>query len=366
MSAHAPMATTAPAGPVLIMAGGTGGHIFPGLAVARALQARAVPVLWLGSALGLENRLVPEAGIALETIAIAGLRGKGIATLLAAPPRLLRAIWQARRVMRRHRPRSVLSLGGFAAAPGGIAAWLLGRPLLVHEQNRIPGLTNRLLARFARRVMAGFPDAFRGAEAVGNPVRAEIAALPSPASRLAGRSGPLRLLVLGGSQGARALNRGLPPVIAGLPAGAVEVRHQCGARMLEETRAAYRAAGVDVEPEPFIADMAAAYGWADLVVCRAGALTIAELAAAGIGALLVPFPAAVDDHQSANARWLVEAGGGELVPEGEGFEARLQAALARLVDDRARLLAMAAAARALARLDAAERVADACLEEARP
>jgi UDP-N-acetylglucosamine--N-acetylmuramyl-(pentapeptide) pyrophosphoryl-undecaprenol N-acetylglucosamine transferase len=356
-------------GPVMIMAGGTGGHIFPGLAVARELEARAVPVVWLGSEIGLETRLVPEAGLALESIAIAGLRGKGLRTLAAAPPRLLRAVWQAMRVMRRHRPRSVLSLGGFAAAPGGLAAWLLGRPLLVHEQNRVPGMTNRMLSRVARRVMAGFPDAFPTAlraQAVGNPVRADIAALPSPAQRLAGRDGPVRVLVIGGSQGARALNRFLPAAFAGVAPGSIEVRHQCGARMLDEARAAYAAAGLDVTPEPFIADMADAYGWADLAICRAGALTIAELAAAGVASLLVPFPAAVDDHQTRNAAFLVDAGAAVLLPEGEGFESRLAGALAQLLGDRGRLLAMAMAARGVARIDAAARVADACIEEGRP
>lgn len=355
-------------GPVLIMAGGTGGHIFPGLAVARALQAQQVPVVWLGAVGGLETRLVPEAGVVIETIVIGGLRGKGLRTLLAAPFKLVRALAQAIGVLRRHRPRSVLSLGGFVAGPGGLAAALLRRPLLVHEQNRIPGMTNRMLARLAGRVLAGFPDAFAaqmGAEPVGNPVRAEIAALPTPVARMEARDEPLRILVIGGSQGARALNRSLPAALATLPAGSVEVRHQCGPRMLDEARAAYAAAGVEVSPEPFIADMAAAYGWADLAICRAGALTVAELAAAGLASLLVPFPAAVDDHQTANARYLVDAGAAVLVAEGDGFVQRLQRALVDLVADRARLLDMATRARALAQTDAAERVAAACLEEAR-
>jgi UDP-N-acetylglucosamine--N-acetylmuramyl-(pentapeptide) pyrophosphoryl-undecaprenol N-acetylglucosamine transferase len=356
-------------GPVMIMAGGTGGHIFPGLAVARELESRAVPVVWLGSEVGLETRLVPEAGLLLESIAIAGLRGKGLRTLAVAPPRLLRAVAQAMRVMRRHRPRSVLSLGGFAAAPGGVAARLLGRPLLVHEQNRVPGMTNRMLARVARRVMSGFPDAFPAAlhaQPVGNPVRADIAALPPPNERLDGRSGALRVLVIGGSQGARALNRFVPAALAGLAPGSIEVRHQCGARMLDEACAAYATAGLAVTPEPFIADMAAAYAWADLAICRAGALTIAELAAAGLASLLVPFPAAVDDHQTGNAAFLVDAGAALLLPEGDGFEERLSSAVAQLLADRPRLRAMANAARSVARIDAAARVADACIEEGRP
>ncbi len=355
--------------PVLIMAGGTGGHIFPGLAVARALQARGVPVVWLGSRVGLENRLVPEAGLPLATIDIVGLRGKGWRTAVSAPFRMLRAVLQAVATIRRLRPRAVISFGGFAAAPGGVAAWLLRRPLLVHEQNRVPGMTNRALSGLARRLLAGFPDAFparANAQAVGNPVRSEIAALPPPRERMAARSGPVRVLVIGGSQGARALNRSTPNALRGLPAGSVEVRHQCGARMIDEAQAAYRAAGIDVTVEPFIADMAAAYGWADLVLCRAGALTIAELAAAGVASLLVPFPAAVDDHQTHNAEYLVAAGAAIRVAEGERFDERLQTTLAELIADRPRLLAMAEAARALARTDAADRVADACLEEARP
>lgn len=355
-------------GPVMIMAGGTGGHIFPGLELARVLRERAVPVLWLGSDGGLETRLVPAAGIELETLPIAGLRGKGLATLALAPFRLGRALWRAWRLIRRRRPRCVLSLGGFAAGPGGLAAWISRRPLLVHEQNRIPGLTNRVLAQLARRRLCGFAGAFAAGdcEAVGNPVRREIAALPAPAERWRERGGRLRLLVLGGSQGARALNRALPVALA---AGGLhfEVRHQCGARFVEEARAAYAEAAVAAEVTAFIDDMAAAYGWADLAVCRAGALTLAELAAAGLGALLVPYPHAVDDHQTRNAEVLVAAGGARCLPEqasdGE-LSARLTAALAELAS-RPTLLSMAEAARTLACPQAAERLADACLAEAR-
>ncbi|WP_374604320.1 undecaprenyldiphospho-muramoylpentapeptide beta-N-acetylglucosaminyltransferase [Arenimonas sp.] len=355
--------------PVLILAGGTGGHIFPGLAVAQALRERAVPVVWLGSAGGMETRLVPPAGIAIETISVKGLRGKGALALVKAPFLLLRSVLQALSILRRLRPRAVLSFGGYAAGPGGLGAWLLRRPLLVHEQNRAPGLTNRVLSRLARRVLCGFPGSFPEgrAEVVGNPVRPEIAALPLPETRLAGRSGPARLLVLGGSQGAHALNRELPKVIAGLSADQrPDVRHQCGERHAEATRDVYASAGVTATVEPFIADMAAAYAWADLVVCRAGALTLAELCAAGVGSVLVPFPAAVDDHQTRNAEYLVDAGAAVLVPEGEGFSERLAAATARLLPDAAARLAMARAARGVSHADAAARVADIVVQEARP
>jgi UDP-N-acetylglucosamine--N-acetylmuramyl-(pentapeptide) pyrophosphoryl-undecaprenol N-acetylglucosamine transferase len=352
--------------PVLIMAGGTGGHIFPGLAVAAALRARGVPVLWLGAEGGLETRLVPQHGLTLTALPVRGLRGKGLRSLLGAPLMLLRALFAALRAMRQARPRCAISLGGYAAGPGGLAAWLLGVPLLVHEQNRVPGMTNRWLARLARRVLCGFPDAFPPSpklEVVGNPVRAEIAALDAPAARLGGRAGALRLLVLGGSQGARALNRALPEALSTRP-GVWQVRHQCGERFAAEAREAYADAGVDAVILPFIADMAEAYGWADLVVCRAGALTIAELAAAGVGALLVPFPFAVDDHQTLNAGFLVEAGAAELLAEGSDLGARLGAALDRLAQREA-LLRLAERARGLARIDAAERVAKACLAEGR-
>ncbi len=353
--------------PVMILAGGTGGHFFPGLAVARALRERSVPVLWLGADGGMETRLVPADNFPIETIAVHGLRGKGITSALTAPFVLLRSLWQALRVLRRVHPRAVISFGGFAAGPGGLAAWLLRRPLIVHEQNRAPGMTNRVLARIARRVLCGFPDSFRGVanEVVGNPVRAEISSLAPPSERMAGREGPVRVLVLGGSQGARAINAAVPKVIASLATpGDVELRHQSGEKMLDETRRAYLAAGVSASIEPFITDMAAAYGWADLVIGRAGALTIAELCAAGVGSVLVPFPGAVDDHQAHNADYLRERGGGDWLRQDEQFEVGLRRRLQTLLSDRPRLLAMATSARAAAYPNAAQRVADIALEEA--
>lgn len=349
-------------GPVLILAGGTGGHIFPGLSVAAALQARGVPVCWLGADGGMETRLVPAHGLPIDTIAVKGLRGKGLGALLAAPWRVLSAVLAARRVMRARQPAAVISFGGYAAGPGGLAARLLGIPLLVHEQNRAPGLTNRVLARLARCVLTGFPQTFRGVDEVlvGNPVRAPIAALPPPAQRLASRNGALRLLVLGGSQGARALNEAVPRALATL-GGSVHVRHQCGEKLREEAERAYAQAGVVARVEPFIGDMAEAYANADLVVCRAGALTLAEVCAAGVGSVLVPFPQAVDDHQTRNAEYLVEHGAAVLLKQGPALADELRATLSALNDDPARRLAMAEAARGLARPDAAARVADAVL-----
>lgn len=352
--------------PVMILAGGTGGHIFPGIAVAREFIARGVPVIWLGSRHGLENTLVPQAQLTLETIAIAGLRGKGMLALLAAPLRLLRAIWQAGRIVARHRPRAVISFGGFAAGPGGLAARLRGVPVFVHEQNRIPGLTNRVLGHLARRVFAGFPDAFKAgrSEWTGNPVRTEIAQLTPPAQRFAtsDRGGAARLLVLGGSQGALALNRAVPAALAQLRSIKFEVRHQCGAKMLDGARAAYAEHQIDASVEPFIADMAAAYGWADLVVCRSGALTLAELCAAGVASILVPYPAAVDDHQTANARFLTSNDAALLLPQSELNADTLAASINTLIAQPARRLAMAEAARRLAKPDAAAVVATHCLE----
>ncbi len=353
--------------PVLVLAGGTGGHIFPGLAVADELRARGVAVVWLGGTQGLESTLVPKAGLPLEQVRVAGVRGKGIRTLVAAPWQLARAVWDALEIVRRHRPRAAIAFGGYASAPGGVAARLCGVPLLVHEQNRVPGLTNRLLARLAQRVLCGFPGAFgHRAGAVGNPVRAAIAGVPSPSARLGGRNGALRVLVLGGSQGARALNRALPAALARLPAGTCDVRHQAGRTGIDEARDAYARHAVAAQIDAFIDDMAAAYAWADVVVCRAGALTLAELCAAGASAVLVPFPHAVDDHQARNAEYLVEHGAAILLREGPQFAETLATALADLAAARGVVLGMAEAARRLAAPDAARRIADACLEEARP
>lgn len=353
--------------PVMVLAGGTGGHIFPGLAVAKALIGRGVPVVWLGAAGGMETRLVPQHGIEIDTITVGGVRGKGIATMLAAPLKVLRAVRAARAVLQRRRPRAVISFGGFAAGPGGLAARLAGVPLVVHEQNRAPGMTNRVLAKLAGRVLTGFPDTFHGVneELVGNPVRAEIAAIAPPAQRFADRGEALRVLVLGGSQGARALNEAVPVAIATLPTSIrTEVRHQCGERAVEAATLAYAQAGVTASIEPFIADMADAYAWADLVVCRAGALTLAELCAAGVASVLVPFPQAVDDHQTKNAQYLVERGAARLLPQGGDLAARLAASLDAL-RARSELLRMAQAARALARPDAAGRVADILIDISR-
>lgn len=355
--------------PIMILAGGTGGHIFPALAVANVLRARDVPVVWLGADGAMETRLVPQHGIELDTLAISGLRGKGALALLAAPVRVLRAVRAAGFVLRRRQPRAVVSFGGFAAGPGGVAAGLMRTPLVVHEQNRAPGFTNRILAKFARRILSGFPGAFpRHEEYVGNPVRGEIAALPAPGERLAGRDGPLRLLVLGGSQGARALNNAVPQAIAALIGSAehidIEVRHQCGEKLREEAMRAYADAGVNASVEAFIADMAAAYAWADLVVCRAGASTLAELCAVGVGSVLVPFAQAVDDHQTRNAEFLVERGAAVLLKQDEQLAERLQAVLRDLATDSNRRMAMAIAARGMAKTDAAERIADIILEEA--
>lgn len=350
--------------PVMVMAGGTGGHVFPGLAVAAELRRHEIPVVWLGAEGGMEQQLVPKHGIAFHGIRVQGVRGKGWRRKLRLPLDLAAAFLQARRVLRRERPRSVLSMGGYAAGPGGLAAAWLGVPLLVHEQNSIPGLTNRVLARLARQIFTGFPTAFAGRGLwVGNPVRAEIAAIVAPEQRLAERTGPLRLLVLGGSQGARALNQLLPQTLAQMaPEQRPEVWHQCGARMLETAQAAYREAGVSGRISAFIDDMAQAYAWADLVLCRSGALTLAEVAAAGVASLLVPYPYAVDDHQTANARWLVDVGAAELLPESALDASGLKARLLGLAQDRGQILRMAQAARSVARTDAATVVAQACLE----
>ena len=356
-------------GPVLIMAGGTGGHVFPALALARLLRSHSRDVVWLGTRRGLEARVVPGDGFPIEWLSVGGLRGKGLLTLLAAPFQVLRALFQALAVVRRHSPAVVVGLGGFVTGPGGLAAWLCRRPLVIHEQNAIAGFTNRCLAPLAREVLCAFPSAFPAhvhARVIGNPVRAEIAALPPPALRFNGRDGPIRLLVVGGSLGAARLNSTVPQALGRLQGDAgnalkFSVRHQSGEKLIDAARTAYREAGVSAEVTPFIGDMAEALGWADMVICRAGALTISELAAAGLGAILVPYPHAVDDHQRHNAQFLVSAGAALCIADKDFTPEYLAAQLRQLGADRVRLLAMAESARGIARVDAADELLRSCL-----
>ena len=344
---------------ILIMAGGTGGHVFPGLAVADEMRGRGWNVVWMGAQGGLEARLVPARGYPVEWIRAAALRGKGLAAKLLLPLQLLVGFWQSARAIFRLRPDVVLSMGGYVAFPGGMMASLLARPLAVHEQNAIAGLANRVLASVADKTMVAFPGALAHAEWTGNPVRAEIGALEEPAARYAGRSGPLRLLVVGGSLGAQALNETVPKALALIaPAERPSVVHQSGEKNLEFLRSAYARENLRAELLAFIDDMARAYAAADLVICRAGAMTVAELSAAGAPSVLVPFPHAVDDHQTANARFLADAGAAVLLPQDSLTPQHLAELLRGL--DRAKLLEMAAKARALGKPDAARIVADRC------
>ncbi len=348
---------------VLIMAGGTGGHVFPALAVADELIRQGLSVHWLGTVRGIEADLVPKAGIPLHFIAIGGVRGKGWRTQLAAPLQLLLALRQALQLIRQLNPVCVVGFGGFAAGPGGLAAWLLRKPLVIHEQNAVAGTTNRLLAIFAKRVLLGYPNALHGARTqfVGNPVRRAIAQLPMPEQRWAERSGAPRLLVLGGSLGAKPINDVVPAAIELMPlALRPTVWHQTGRGHADEATHQYRERGIDARVEPFISDMAAAYAWADVVLCRAGALTVAELAAAGVGAILVPLPHAIDDHQTHNAQWLTTQRAGVLLPQNKFDSASLAKLLGELAQHPQTLLAWARAARALAAPDAAAQVAQIC------
>ena len=354
--------------PILVMAGGTGGHVYPALAVARALQANSRDIVWLGTHRGLESRVVPEAGIDMEWISVKGLRRKGVLALIIAPLQLGWALLQSLAVIIRRRPAAVLGMGGFVSGPGGVAAWLTRRPLVIHEQNAAAGMTNRLLARFARVVLQAFPGSFNSnviAETVGNPVREDIAAVSPPADRYANRQGPLRLLVLGGSQGALALNRVLPAALAMLDVDVRPlVRHQCGERTLQLAKDAYEQNNVDVELLPFIEDMAEVYAWADLVVCRAGALTVAEICAVGLPAIFVPYPAAVDDHQTANAGPMKDAGAAVIIQESELTPELLASLLRDWLQSRASLMQKAERARALAEPDSLRRITEHCLEQA--
>jgi UDP-N-acetylglucosamine--N-acetylmuramyl-(pentapeptide) pyrophosphoryl-undecaprenol N-acetylglucosamine transferase len=343
----------------MIMAGGTGGHIFPGLAVAEEARAAGWHVVWMGARGGMEERLVPRHGIPAAWIRARAARGKGLLQKLLLPVNLLYSFWDSARHIRSVRPDVVLGLGGYVAFPGGMMASLLGRPLAVHEQNAIAGLANRVLAGVSDKVMVAFPDAIKAAEWTGNPVRGAIARITAPEERFAGRSGALRLLVVGGSLGAQALNEAVPRALA-LLKDRPSVVHQSGEKHLEALRAHYAAAQVEGELVAFIDDMARRYAEADLVICRAGAVTIAELSAAGTASILVPFPYAVDDHQTANARFLAARGAAILLPQDELTAQRLAQLIAAL--DRKTLLDMAQKARALGKPDAARTVAARCIE----
>jgi len=344
---------------LMIMAGGTGGHVFPALAVARDLAARGWRIVWLGAKSGMEATLVPQHGYPVAWVRFSGLRGKGLLAKLLLPFNLLVAFWQSARAIREHRPDVVLGMGGYITFPGGMMASLLNRPLAIHEQNSVAGLANRVLVRVADKAMVAFPEALPKSEFTGNPVRSDIAWLPSPIMRYAARSGPLNVLVVGGSLGAAALNEIVPQALALIaPENRPHVTHQSGAKHIDRLREHYANAGVDAHLVAFIDDMATAYAHADLVICRAGATTVAEIAAAGVAALFVPFPFAVDDHQTANARYLSERDAALLLPQSEMTPQRLAEILAGLT--RERLVAMARKARSLAKPDATRAVADIC------
>jgi UDP-N-acetylglucosamine--N-acetylmuramyl-(pentapeptide) pyrophosphoryl-undecaprenol N-acetylglucosamine transferase len=350
----------------LVMAGGTGGHIFPGLAVAEALRHRGWRVHWLGGKgstdnPSMESQLVPPRGFAFETIDFSGVRGKGRLTLALLPLRLLRACWHSMKVLRRVRPDVVVGLGGYISVPAGMVSALMGKPLVLHEQNAVAGMANKLLAKVARRVFTAFPNVMPKATWVGNPLRAEFLNQPGPEQRFAGRSGPLRLLVVGGSLGARALNEVVPQALALLPAvERPKVTHQSGAKQIDALRAGYARAGVQAELTPFIDNTAQAFADADLVICRAGASTVTELAAVGVAAMFVPFPGAVDDHQTANANFLVGRGGGWLQPQHSLTAQSLADWLGKV--QRGKLLECALHAKALQKLEATQQVVAACEE----
>ncbi|MEH8023662.1 undecaprenyldiphospho-muramoylpentapeptide beta-N-acetylglucosaminyltransferase [Gallibacterium anatis] len=338
---------------LLVMAGGTGGHVFPAIAVANVLQQQGWQVEWLGTKDRMEAQLVPKHGIAIHFIEISGLRGKGIKALLAAPFKILRAILQARKIIKTYQPDAVLGMGGYVSGPGGVAAKLAGVPIILHEQNAVAGLTNKWLAKIATRVLQAFPTAFADAEVVGNPVRADLFALPTPQQRFSQREGALRILVVGGSQGARVLNLLMPKVAVQLTKDVV-IRHQAGKGNSEAIKALYPQ-NIKVNVSDFIDDMAAAYAWADVVICRSGALTVCEIAAAGVPAIFVPFQHK-DQQQYLNARYLADAGAAEIIQQAELTPERVVEFLQKW--ERPTLLAMAEKAQSKAAPTAAQRVAE--------
>jgi UDP-N-acetylglucosamine--N-acetylmuramyl-(pentapeptide) pyrophosphoryl-undecaprenol N-acetylglucosamine transferase len=343
------------------MAGGTGGHIFPGLAVAQALRERGWRVHWLGAPNSMESRLVPAKGFTLETVNFSGVRGKGLRTLVALPLRLVRALWQSAQVLRRVQPDVLVGLGGYITMPGGVMGALMGKPLVLHEQNSIAGMANKVLAVIARRVFSAFPKVLSKGQWVGNPLRVEFLRQSAPEVRFAGRSGPLRVLVVGGSLGARALNTVVPQALALIPESERPiVTHQSGEKQIDELRRNYAAAGVQAQLTPFIDDTAQAFADADLVICRAGASTVTEIAAVGAPALFVPFPSAVDDHQTHNARFLVDQGGGWLVPQNELTPEALASLLQKT--ERSTLLRRGLEAKKMQKIGATDAVVAACEE----
>lgn len=347
----------------LIMAGGTGGHVYPALSLAHELRSRGHDVAWLGTSKGIEKRLVPAADIQLYEIDVFGIRGKGIIEKLKAPLSLLRALLQSRKVVRSLSPNAMVGFGGFVAGPAGVAARLCSVPLIIHEQNARAGTTNKLLARLAQRVLAAFPNALPNAEVVGNPVRAEMIQLESPLARAENKTGPIRLLVVGGSLGAKFLNDALAKALALIDSQARPlVKHQCGERWLAECEQAYQAAGVEAEILPYIDNMADAYSWADFLICRAGAMTVSEVATVGVPALFVPFPFAIDDHQTANADWLVDQGGARVVQQSQLTPEKMKAEIEFFLESRQNLAAMAEKNRAAAITDAASRISNICEE----
>lgn len=346
---------------ILIMAGGTGGHIFPALAVADVLRTDGWQVTWLGARNSMEAELVPKHGYEMAWVRFSGLRGNGIVRKLMLPFNLLIALWQSAVALFRYRPDVVLGMGGYITFPGGLMAALLRKPLVIHEQNSVAGMSNKALAKISTRTMSGFPDVLKGAEWCGNPVRNSIAALPEPKTRYSARSGVLNVLVVGGSLGARAINECLPQAMFCMPQEIEpKVIHQTGKKNFEEVQELYHSAGIAAEVKPFLEDMAQYYAWADVVICRAGALTVAELAAAGVASILVPFPFAVDDHQTGNAKFLSDKGAAILLPQTELTPRGLAKVLEEMTRDKA--LIMAQAARALAQPAAAQRVAQVCKE----
>lgn len=352
----------------MILAGGTGGHIFPAMAVAFCLREQDVGVSWMGSKGGMESQVVPNANIPLDTVTIKKLRGTGLLNKIFLPVSLFIAVIQAWLILHKRKPDVVLAMGGFASGPGALAAWLRRTPIVVHEQNAIPGLTNRFIALIARNVLCGFPNVFKNlpkAQHVGNPVRNEISKLPVPEERFSDRSGVLRLLIIGGSLGARALNNTLPEAIANIEKEKrPDIWHQTGKQGAAETGEQYIKLGVEAKVAAFIDDMGSAFSWADLVICRAGAMTIAELAAVGLASILVPYPYAVDDHQSVNAAFLVKRGAAILIPENEFQPKRLAETISELSENRNVVVTMAEKARSCASPDAVDVVANICLEAA--